>query len=74
MGKLEHITAALHALPETTREEIAEILETMFHGDLYPECALSEEQLADLKQRAASPGPIVSQEEADAFFARFRQE
>lgn len=34
------------------------------------ESALTEAQLADLRARLADPGPIASDAEADAFFAR----
>jgi hypothetical protein len=70
MGKFDRITAALEALPEARREEIAEIIETLFHGDLHPETALTDEQLADLRTRLADPGPIASDEEVEAFFER----
>jgi hypothetical protein len=70
MGKFDRITAALEALPEARREEIAEIIETLFHGDLHPETALTDEQLADLRVRLADPGPIASDEEVEAFFER----
>jgi hypothetical protein len=70
MGKFDRITAALEALPEARREEIAEIIETLFHGDLHPETALTDEQLADLRMRLADPGPIASDEEVEAFFER----
>jgi hypothetical protein len=70
MGKFDRITAALEALPEARREEIAEIIETLFHGDLHPETALTDEQLADLRERLADPGPIASDEEVEAFFER----
>lgn len=33
---------------------------------------LSEEQLADLRERLKNPGPFATDEEVDAFFARFR--
>lgn len=71
MSKFDRITAALEALPESRREEIADIMETLFHGDLHPETALTDEQLADLRARMADPGPIASDEEVEAFFARF---
>lgn len=32
----------------------------------------SPEQIEDLKRRMANPGPIATEEEAEAFFARFR--
>jgi hypothetical protein len=70
MGKFDRITAALEALPEARREEIAEIIETLFHGDLHPETALTDEQLADLRTRLADPGPIASDKEVEAFFER----
>jgi hypothetical protein len=70
MGKFDRITAALEALPEARREELAEIIETLFHGDLHPETALTDEQLADLRERLADPGPIASDEEVEAFFER----
>jgi hypothetical protein len=72
MTKFERITAALQALPEARREEIAEILETLFLGDLHAEqTALSEEQVADLEARLANPGPIASDAEVEGFFRRF---
>lgn len=72
MTKFERITAALDALPANRKEEIAEIMETLFHGDLHPEeTALNDEQIADLRRRLANPGPIASDAEVDAFFARF---
>lgn len=70
MGKFDKITEALEALPEARREEIAEIIETLFHGDLHPETALTDEQVADLRTRLADPGPMASDEEVEAFFAR----
>jgi len=71
MTKFERIIAALEALPEARRGEIAEIIEALFHGDLHPERALTDEQLADLQGRLADPGPIASDAEVDAFFRRF---
>ena len=32
---------------------------------------LSDEQLADLRERLKNPGPMASDEEVDAFFARY---
>jgi hypothetical protein len=72
MGKLSQVTAALEALPEARREEIAGIIETLFHGDLHPESTLTDEQVADLRRRMANPGPIATDAEVDAFFARFK--
>ncbi|MCE9523029.1 MAG: hypothetical protein K8S25_11445 [Alphaproteobacteria bacterium] len=72
MGKFDRVASALEALPEARREEIAGIIETLFHGDLHPESALSDEQIADLRARVANPGPIASDDEVDAFFARFK--
>ena len=72
MGKFDQVTSALEALPEARREEIATILETLFHGDLHPESALSSEQIEDLRSRLANPGPIASDEEVEAFFERFK--
>lgn len=72
MGKLSQVTAALEALPEARREEIASIIETLFHGDLHPESALTDEQVADLRRRMANPGPMATEGEVDAFFARFK--
>ena len=71
MAKFERITAALEALPEARREEIAEILETLFHGDLHPETRLNDDQIADLRERLADPGPMASDTEVEAFFERF---
>lgn len=72
MTKFERIAAALEALPEARKEEIASIIETLFHGDLHPDqTALSDEQIEDLKGRLANPGPIASEAEVEAFFARF---
>ncbi|PZO49863.1 MAG: hypothetical protein DCF16_13940 [Alphaproteobacteria bacterium] len=70
MSKFGQITSALNALPEKRREEIAAIIETLFHGDLHPESALNDEQVADLRARLADPGPFASDEDVDAFFAR----
>jgi hypothetical protein len=72
MGKFTQVTSALEALPEARREEIATIIETLFHGDLHPESALSNEQLADLRARLANPGPIATDAQVEAFFARFK--
>ncbi len=72
MGKFDQVTAALEALPEARREEIAAIMETLFHGDLHPESALSDDQIADLAARVANPGPIATDAEVEAFFARFK--
>lgn len=70
MSKFGDITSALKALPEKRREEIAAIIETLFHGDLHPESALNDAQTADLRARLADPGPIASDDEVEAFFAR----
>lgn len=72
MAKFERVTSALEALPAARREEIAAIIETLFHGDLHPESALSDDQIADLRKRLANPGPIATDEEVEAFFARFK--
>lgn len=72
MGKFTQVTSALEALPEARREEIAAIIETLFHGDLHPESALSDEQIADLRARLANPGPIATDAQVEAFFARFK--
>jgi hypothetical protein len=70
MTKFERITTALEALPEARKAE-ADIMETLFHGDLHPvETALSDEQLADLERRLKNPGPIATEAEVEAFFAR----
>ena len=71
MTKFERITAALEALPEARREEIAEILETLFHGDLHPDQALSPGQLADLDNRLKNPGPIASEARVAEVLAKF---
>jgi hypothetical protein len=73
MGKFDKVTAALEALPEARREEIAAIIETLFHADLHPESALSDEQIADLRLRVANPGPMATDAEVEAFFARFNR-
>lgn len=70
MTKFERITAALEGLSEARKAEIADIMETLFHGDLHPETALNDEQLADLERRLKDPGPIATDEEVEAFFAR----
>lgn len=72
MGAFNRVTTALKALPEARREEIAVIIETLFHGDIHPESVLSEEQIADLNSRLSDPGPISTDEEVEAFFARFK--
>ena len=72
MGKFDQITSALEALPEARREEIASILETLFHGDLHPESALTDEQVANLKSRLTNPGPIASGADVEAFISRFK--
>lgn len=71
MGKFERISAALEKLPEARREEIAEILEGLFYGDLHPETELTAEQIADLRMRLADPGPLASEEEVEDFFKRY---
>lgn len=71
MSKFAQVSAALEKLPETRREEIAEILETLFHGDLHPETALNDEQIADLRARLADPGPLATDAEVEDFFKRF---
>ncbi len=70
MGKFERILAAISALPEKRREEIAAILEELFHGDIHAnDYTLSDEQIADLQRRVAEPGDIASDAETEAFFA-----
>jgi hypothetical protein len=73
MSKFERVSAALEKLPEARREQIAEILETLFHGDLHPETALTVEQIADLRERLTDPGPMASEEDVEAFFKRFSE-
>jgi len=70
MSKFGQITEALKALPEKRREEIASIMETLFHGDLHPESQLDDAQIADLRARLSDPGPIASDDEVEAFFAQ----
>lgn len=72
MGTFTQVMSALEALPEARREEIAAIIETLFHGDLHHESALSDEQIADLRARLANPGPIAANAQVEAFFARFK--
>jgi hypothetical protein len=72
MGKFDQVTTALEGLSETRREEIASIIEVLFHGDLHPETALDDLQVADLTARLAEPGPVASDDEIEAFFSRFR--
>ena len=74
MTKFERITAALEALPEARREEIADIIEALFFGDLHPETGLSAEQLADLDRRIQSPGPLASEARVAEVLARFTGE
>jgi hypothetical protein len=71
MSKFVQVSAALERLPEARREEIADILETLFHGDLHPETTLNDEQIADLRERLANPGPLASDIEVEDFFKRF---
>lgn len=70
MAKFAQISAALEKLPAARREEIAEIIETLFHGDLHPETALSDDQIADLRTRLANPGPLASDIDVEDFFNR----
>lgn len=70
MGKFERVSAALEKLPAPRREEIAEIIETLFHGDLHPETSLNDEQAVDLRRRLADPGPLASDAEVEEFFKR----
>jgi hypothetical protein len=49
------------------REEIADIIDTLFHADLHPDSALDDEQLADLARRVANPGPLADENEVEAF-------
>jgi len=72
VGKFDRVTAALDALPDARKEEIATIMETLFHGDLHPESALTEAQLSDLSSRLANPGPIATAQDVEEFFARFK--
>lgn len=71
IGEFAQVSAALEKLPEARREEIAAILETLFHGDLHPETALNDEQIADLHEHLADPGPLASDAEVADFFERF---
>ncbi len=70
MGRFAQISAALGKLPEARREEIAAIIETLFHGDLHPETALNDTQIADLRERLANPGPLASDADVEDFFNR----
>ena len=72
MGRFERVIAALGALPVDRREEIAELLQHIFSADLFPENALSHEQVEDLKRRVANPGPIARAEEVERVLSRFR--
>ena len=72
MGKFDRIVAALEALPEARREEIASTLEAMFFGDIHAEdYVLSDAQIADLTERVRNPGPIATDREVEDFFSKF---
>lgn len=71
MGKLERIIAALEALPAARRDEIADIIGALFHADLSTSANLDDEQIAELRHRVANPGPMATDDDVDAFFARF---
>jgi hypothetical protein len=72
MGKFDRIVAALEALPEKRREEIAGLLENLFYGDIHGEdYTLSEAQIADLRERVRDPSPVATDDEVSAFFAKF---
>jgi hypothetical protein len=44
MTKFERVTAALKALPEARRDEIADSVETPFHGDLRPDVHAAQDR------------------------------
>ncbi len=37
------------------------------------EATLTDEQIVDLRRRSRNPGPIATEAEVEAFFARFRR-
>lgn len=71
MTKFERIIAALEALPEARRGEIADILERLFYGDLNPDVHLNDDQIAEIQSRLDSPGPIASAERVAKVLGKF---
>lgn len=59
-------------MPEARREEIASILETLFYGEMHSSTGRDDRQLENLRRRVENPGPIATDEQTDAFFARFK--
>ncbi len=71
MTKFERIAAALEALPEARKEEIAEIMGRLFYGDLHPDTKLTPEQIADLQARMKNPGPFASADRVAKILGKF---
>ncbi len=70
MTKLEATLSHLAKLPDAEREELVAWIDEMLDDLEAGGAGLSPAQLADLKQRAAEPEDLASDEEAAAFFAR----
>ena len=70
MTILEKFMAFAEGLPESRRHEVEEILSGIMAA---ADGELSPEQLVELDRRMADPNPeYATEEEVEAFFARYR--
>jgi hypothetical protein len=72
MSKLEQIIAEVETLPDLDREELIAAFADMVAQRKAPPVRLTAEQLAELRMRAADPGPFATDEAVEALFTRTR--
>ena len=64
--------AELRRMAEDSGESVEALAQRLLAEAAQYSGALTPEQLADLDERLKNPGPMASEEEVEAFFARFK--
>jgi hypothetical protein len=70
MGRFASLATEVQQLPLNEQDEIADLLETLLHGDKVVDFKLSKEEIAVLEAMVANPGPVVANEDVQEFFAK----
>ncbi|MES1199024.1 MAG: hypothetical protein ABUS48_03495 [Pseudomonadota bacterium] len=66
--------AELRRMAAETGETVEAMAQSIIRQAVDPMSLLSPEQLEDLRQRVANPGPLASEEEMEEFFSSLRPE
>jgi hypothetical protein len=69
MGRFANIAAEVNLLPASEQDEIADILNSLLHGDQIHSFKLSDKEIAELETMVTNPGPLVDDAQVKAFFA-----